>query len=227
MVKTITGNMTLATVVTEVPKAGDILRELHIDFVNEGSRKLSDAAFEQGVPLENVLYEINELDTENTDGIDIKYMDELSIIKYIQRRYHEDLKDEFPVLAPYVEKMVKQDPDLEEAGEIFRSLEESMMEHNEEEDVNVFPLLESYIESPAESKKEALRPRVEKIRHEHKDITEFFARLREVTNDFTPYVGASGELRLVYVRLEKLERDTLDHIHLENNILFERVKSAV
>lgn len=227
MVKTITGSMTLAEVVTEVPKSGDILRELHIDFVNGGNRKLVDAAFEQGVPLENILYEINELDTENTDGIDIKYMDELSIIKYIQRRYHEDLRDELPVLAPYVEKVAEMNPDLEEAGEIFRSLKKSMMDHSEEEDVNVFPLLESYIESPTESKKEALKPRVEKTRNEHKDVTDFFFRLREVTNDFTPYEGAPGVLRLVYDRLERLERDTLDHIHLENNILFPRLKEKV
>lgn len=227
MVKTITGSMTLGEVVTEVPRSGDILRELHIDFVNEGHRKLDDAVFEQGLPLENILYEINELDTENTDGIDIKYMDELSIIKYIQRRYHEDLKDELPVLEPYIEKMVKQDSKLEEVSEIFQSLKKSMMEHSEEEDVNVFPLLESYIDNPSDSKREALKPRMTKIRHEHKDVTGFFFRLREVTHDFTPYEGASGVLRLVYDRLERLERDTLEHIHLENNILFERVREAV
>lgn len=218
--------MTLAEVVTEIPKAGDILRELHIDFVNGGNRKLSDAAMEQNVPLENVLYEINALDTENTDGIDIKYMDELSIIKYIQRRYHEDLKDELPVLVPYVEKMVGIDPELSEAEEIFKSLKKSMMEHSDEEDINVFPLLESYIESPSESKKEALSPRIEKIRNDHKDVIDSFYRLKEVTSDFTPYEGASGTLRLVYDRLERLERETMDHIHLENNILFVRVKES-
>lgn len=227
MVKTITGNMTLGETVTEVPRAGNILREMHIDFVNGGDRKLSDAAFEQGVPLENILYEINALDTENADGIDIKYMDELSIIKYIQRRYHEDLKDELPVLAPYVKKVADENESLSEVGEIFKSLRKSMAEHSEEEDVNVFPLLESYIDDPSESKREALKPRVEKIRNEHRDITDFFHRLREITNDFTPYAGATGVLRLVYDRLERLERDTLDHIHLENNILFQRVKSKV
>ncbi len=219
--------MTLGETVTEVPKAGAILREMHIDFVNGGDRKLSDAAFEQGVPLENILYEVNGLDTENTDGIDIKYMDELSIIKYIQRRYHEDLKDELPVLAPYVEKVADQNKSLSEVGEIFKSLRKSMEEHCGEEDVNVFPLLESYIGNPSESKREALKPRVEKIRNEHRDITDFFHRLREITNDFTPYTKATGVLRLVYDRLERLERDTLDHIHLENNILFRRVKSKV
>ena len=227
MVKTITGNMTLGETVTEVPKAGNILREMHMDFVNGGDRKLSDAAFEQGVPLENILYEINELDTENTDGIDIKYMDEQSIIKYIQRRYHEDLKDELPVLAPYVEKAADENESLSEVGEIFKSLRKSMAEHSEEEDVNVFPLLASYIDNPSESKRGALKPRVEKIRNEHRDITDFFHRLREITNDFTPYAGATGVLRLVYDRLERLEGETFDHIHLENNILFQRVKSKV
>lgn len=43
-----------------------------------------------------------------------------------------------------------------------------------------------------------------------------------MTNDFTPPEGACGTYRLVYQRLEALESDLFEHIHLENNILFPR-----
>lgn len=109
MVKTITEKMTLGDIVTEIPKSGDILRKQRIDFANDGNRTLKEAALNHQLPLENLLYEINAEESANQDGIDIKYMDEAGIIKYIQRKYHEDLKDELPVLESYVEKMVKED----------------------------------------------------------------------------------------------------------------------
>ena len=46
-------------------------------------------------------------------------------------------------------------------------------------------------------------------------------RTREITNDFTP-PEVLGTYRLVYARLEKLEKETFEHVHLENNNLFER-----
>ncbi|MDA1570454.1 hemerythrin domain-containing protein, partial [Bacillus cereus] len=46
--------------------------------------------------------------------------------------------------------------------------------------------------------------------------------LRKVTHDFTPPEGACGTYRLVYNRLEALESDLFEHIHVENNILFPR-----
>ena len=41
-------------------------------------------------------------------------------------------------------------------------------------------------------------------------------------HDFTPPEGACGTYRLVYNRLEALESDLFEHIHVENNILFPR-----
>ncbi|WP_020007006.1 DUF542 domain-containing protein [Salinicoccus albus] len=225
--KTITGQMTVGEIAVEVPKSGDIFRAYHIDFVNRGNQSLSDAAFEHDVPIENILYEINNLGTENEDGIDIKYMDETSIVRYIQRRYHEDLKDELPVLEPYVEKMVKEKPEEAELSEVFLNFSDTVLDHTDEEDLNVFPLLESYLDQPSEDKRGALKPKLKKLKNEHKDITEFFVRMREITNDFIPAEGDSGALRLVYMRLEKLEKDSFDHIHLENNILFERIRNKV
>ncbi|SOC44489.1 DUF542 domain-containing protein [Salinicoccus kekensis] len=225
--KTITSDMTLKEIVKEVPRSGDIFRELRVDFVNNGDKTLADTAVEKGFDEENLLYEINEMETVNEDGIDIKYMDEQSILKYIQRKYHEDLKDELPVLEEYMEKAVKQHkkerPELEEAETLFKRMKDDILEHIENEERTAFKMLENYLENPNPHLLEALKPYLTTLKGEHESLAQYFYEMRALTNDYTPEAGATGEMRLVLQRLEKLEKDTFNHLFLEGDLLFDAV----
>ncbi len=225
--KTITADMTLKEIVKEVPQSGDIFRELRVDFVNNGDKTLSDTAEEKGLNEENLLYELNELEPVNEDGIDIKYMDEKSILKYIERKYHEDLKDELPVLEEYLEKAVKQhkkeQPELEEVEALFKKAKRETLEHIDKEERTTFKMLENYLDNPNPHLFEALKPYLTAQKAEHESLTQNFYEVRALTNDYTPGANASGELRLVYQRLEKLEKDTFNHLFLEGDLLYDAV----
>ncbi len=58
--------------------------------------------------------------------------------------------------------------------------------------------------------------------HEHDDHGENLRRLRELATDFRPPVEACATWRALYAGLEKLESELMEHIHLENNVLFPR-----
>lgn len=228
--KTIDEQMTLSEVVTEVPKSGDIFRELRIDYVLNGDRTLGEAARDKNISLAGLIYEIESFGTENNDGIDIKYMDEAGIIQYIQRKYHEDLRDELPVLERYVDKAVKAHQkaheEYEGVPELYRKLKVSLLDHVDYEDDNVFPMVREFLEHPNENRRESLKPHATSIEKEHAEALQTFTEIRALTNDFTPPADENGELRFILERLEKLERDTMNHLHLENNILLARVKSV-
>lgn len=63
---------------------------------------------------------------------------------------------------------------------------------------------------------------MDELENEHSHAGNIIKELRKVTNDFTPPEDACGTYRLVYQRLEALESDLFQHIHLENSILFPR-----
>ena len=119
-------NMKLKDILFKVPAAADVFREVNIDFVNNGSDTLKDAYDAGHFNLENILYEVNELSKERIEGIDVSYMDEPSIIKYIGRKYNDDLLDELPVLNDYVEKLAKkykkEDAEYDKVSDLFYNI---------------------------------------------------------------------------------------------------------
>src|SRR5699024_10659041 len=89
--------MKLKDILFKVPAAAGVFREIDIDFVNHGDQTLKEAHEAGNFNLENILYEVNELGKQRIEGIDVSFMDQTSIIKYIERKYYDDLLDELPV----------------------------------------------------------------------------------------------------------------------------------
>ncbi len=59
------------------------------------------------------------------------------------------------------------------------------------------------------------------MRMEHDDHGEALQRLAALTNDITLPRAACNTWRALYLGLRTLREDLMEHIHLENNILFE------
>jgi len=58
------------------------------------------------------------------------------------------------------------------------------------------------------------------LEHEHHKGD--LLRIRALTNDLTPPADACTTWRALYAGLAEMERELMEHIHLENNILFRR-----
>ena len=59
------------------------------------------------------------------------------------------------------------------------------------------------------------------MRFEHDQHGEALAKLEALTNNITPPTNACNTWRALYVGLAAFREDLMQHIHLENNILFE------
>ena len=55
---------------------------------------------------------------------------------------------------------------------------------------------------------------------EHDDHGENLRRMRELATGYVPPPEACATWRALYAGLEKLEAELMEHIHLENNVLF-------
>ncbi|CAD2079468.1 iron-sulfur cluster repair di-iron protein [Jeotgalicoccus coquinae] len=216
--------MKLKDILFKVPAAAGIFREIDIDFVNHGEQTLKEAHEEVNFDLVNIVYEVNELGKERIEGIDVSYMDQISIIKYIERKYYEDLLDELPVLNDYVEKLgskyKKEDAEYDKVAELFYNIYREMTVHIETEQSDVYPLLLTYYEHDSQVAFEALKPHITRLLDEHKNIVNWFKQIRSLTNGYTP-VDSNEPLNVfVMKKLEENEENIMTLLHLENNLLF-------
>ncbi|MBS4224822.1 iron-sulfur cluster repair di-iron protein [Lederbergia citrea] len=223
----------VADIVSALPQSTDLFRKLRIDFCCGGKIALKEAAEARHLNPVEVLNHIKEIEIkqERRDSFDPTSFGDKTLVAYIQENYHESLREELPALSPYITKVARvhgeKSPHLLRVQEIFRELRTELLEHTEDEDKNVFPLILEFLRNPTDELKEELRPRVFELEEEHENAGKILFELRDITNNFVPPNDACGTYRAVYARLEQLEKDTFNHVHLENNVLFDRVRQAI
>ncbi|KXH83848.1 iron-sulfur cluster repair di-iron protein [Sporosarcina sp. HYO08] len=223
----------VSDIVNELPQSADLFRSLRIDFCCGGKVPLKDAAEERNLNPEEVLNSVKEIadKKEQRNSMHPSSFGAKTLVAYIQEKYHENLREELPQLTPYVTRVAKvhgdRHPHLLRIQELFKELRDELLDHTEDEDKNVFPLILEFLDNPTPELKEKIRPHVDELESEHAHAGEILFELRDITNNFTPPEDACGTYRVVYSRLEQLERDTFDHVHLENNDLFDRVRAAL
>jgi regulator of cell morphogenesis and NO signaling len=65
------------------------------------------------------------------------------------------------------------------------------------------------------------------MRMEHTDHGESLDKLLALTNDATPPLGACNTWRALYAGIDQFRNDLINHIHLENNVLFPHFEQLV
>ncbi len=219
----------VATLVREYPRTADVFRRAGIDYCCGGRIPLSEAADSCRLDPKEVYAAVEEKiqSSGREGGLDMRYMSVQGIIDYIQNKYHADLKEELHNLTPFVARLTARhggtEPHLVELNALFEKFKAEMTEHTADEDDNVFPLIARYADGGMNIEMSEVKEAVQKLVDDHDGTGEILMRMREITDGYRLPHGACGTYTLVYSRLEDLEKQTFDHVHMENHILFERV----
>lgn len=211
-------NRPLSDLVIDIPMASEIFRKNRLDFCCGGKQSLKEACDARNVNLNVIVKELETL-IANSAVNDMKDRPLNEITAYIMERYHQDLRRRIPelvALADKVEKVHSDSPDCPRGlTQLLSVVNEELLMHMMKEENVLFPLIDSGRGSMA------LMP-VKVMMMEHESHGRQIEDLRRLTNDFLPPEGACGTWRALYKGLEKFEEELMNHIHLENHILFPR-----
>jgi regulator of cell morphogenesis and NO signaling len=142
------------------------------------------------------------------------------LVAFIVSRYHDRLREELPqlvALAAKVETKHAEKPSCPHGlADHLAGVHQGVLMHLAKEERILFPLILDGMGYMASGP-------VRVMEQEHDEHRENLLRTRALTNDLRVPEEACTSWRALYMRLDALEADLMEHIHLENNVLFPRV----
>ena len=214
---------TLADLAVTHPAASRVFHRHGLDFCCHGRRPLAEACAERGLAAEGVIAEIA---AEEAAAPDLPRWDErplAELVRHIVDFYHQRLRVELPELISLAAKVETRHADKASCPRGLQAhLEEvhqAVLEHLAKEEQVLFPMI------LGGRGRMAAGP-IHVMEAEHDDHAESLRKTRRLTADLVAPDEACPTWRALYLRLAALEAELMDHIHLENNVLFRRVLAA-
>jgi regulator of cell morphogenesis and NO signaling len=142
---------------------------------------------------------------------------------YIIARYHDVHRRQVPeliMLSRRVEQVHADKPGVP-AG-LADMLQKALGElevHMRKEELILFPAMRRQGSGPLDGP-------LTQMRHEHLEQGELLDRMTELTDNFVVPEGGCGTWRALYAGAAQFKDDLMEHIHIENNILFPRFESG-
>lgn len=214
---------TLADLAVAFPAASRVFRRHGLDYCCHGRRPVSEACAERGLDPSALLAEVS---AEARDAAGVGSWPERPLPEIVERIvswYHARLRAELPLLLQMARKVEAVHAEKESvprglAGHL-EELARELLDHLEKEEQGLFPiLLTGRAGAPA--------PTIIALEREHEDVALALQKTRALTTDLVPPAEACTTWRALYLRLDELEEELMEHVHLENNVLFRRALCA-
>jgi regulator of cell morphogenesis and NO signaling len=222
----------IGDIVAQFPKAADVLMEYKIDFCCGGNRPLSAAIQEQQLDENEILNRINERYDAYQKDVEAKKenwqeaaFDEL--VDHILNTHHAYLWRELPQISQLTTTILRvhgaHHPELAKVHKLFHTIKMELEEHLTKEETLQYPAIKRYLESNSDEDLEEAVKIINVLEEEHTAAGNILKELRVVTKDYEIPDDVCATFTLTYDKLQEMEADLFQHIHLENNILFPRL----
>jgi regulator of cell morphogenesis and NO signaling len=220
-------------IVAEDYRTSYVFRKYNMDYCCGGRIPLRLACELHGVETERVKDELHEAMRviRLSSTIDFANWNVDFLIDYIMNVHHCYLTNNLPIIWDTVEQFTKghlsKYPYLNDLQNCLSRLRDELGPHIEQENQIIFPYIKQIVHAYENREPYAallvrtLRKPVEKImKHEQENIRKYVRQMRELTNHYTAPASACITHKVAFSKLQELDDDLVQHIHLENNILF-------
>jgi regulator of cell morphogenesis and NO signaling len=225
-----TTSKTVGQLVAERPERGRLFEKLGIDYCCGGRKPLRDACVQKGLDPDHVRAQLEAADALPSTSTDPDWTTAPlgKLADHITLKHHDLMRRELPRVSALVQKVARvhgdRHPELIELNRLFEEFSSELVEHMAREDSVLFPWIRA-LESdsvPSGPPRGVLDQPIRRMMQDHDDAGVALARMRALTNGFTPPEDACGTYRVMLSGLREIEADMHVHVHKENNILFPR-----
>jgi regulator of cell morphogenesis and NO signaling len=229
--------LSVADVALAYPQGLEILNRYNLDYCCGGKKPFVKVCEKAGLNPESIWQEI-QLAVVNQGGdtrMRFSSWDAPLLIDFIVQHHHQYVRDSIPQIQALLDKVChahgEDSPFLLTVREKFNSLAVELLNHLPKEEEVLFPAIRklaqrgvSELESSVAQKQ--LKAPIVIMEDEHEIAGVLIKSIRSLTSHYTPPVFACPTFKITYIMLNQFDKDLMQHIHLENNILFPKVLGA-
>jgi len=211
----------LGRLAREIDGATRVFDAYNLDFCCGGAQSLRAATEQAGVDAAPIVAELLQLSAQMNDNPQQRWEDASpdALIQHILDRYHAVHREQLPELirlARKIEQVHGARADCPHGlGDLLAAMAQELESHMRKEEMVLFPMIQGGNGAMA-------RMPIGVMRMEHDEHGVALRQMLQLTNDLTLPQGACATWQALYRGLDTFRQDLMEHIHTENNILFER-----
>lgn len=224
--------MTVGEIVTQKFASAAVFEKYRIDFCCGGNIKLADAVQQQGIPLAQIVAELNAVsDDKGAQHFNFNDWSLELLSDYVLKYHHPRIREQGPIIKRNLDKVVtvhgKNHPALLEVKMLFDEALVDLESHLMKEENILFPYIYGLVTGGASDENTApcfgtVQNPVRMMMHEHDQEGERFRKIEQLTDGYAPPEDACNTYRFALTGLKAFQDHLHEHIHIENNIIFPR-----
>lgn len=233
--QTLTFQHKIGDIVTLNYNAAGVFRKHGIDFCCGGGISLAEACRRNDLEPEVLLEELQTAVKPQAAGEqDFGSWRMSLLISWITETHHRYVREKTAEILAWTAKVANRHGQTLAANirihQLFEQLVPELLEHLASEEQRVFPLilqLQKCLdegEAPPQGLKYALIKEFEAMEDEHEHAGDIMKEISRLTGGYNLDAAACSTWRVLWQNLEAFEQDLHKHVHLENNILFEKAR---
>ncbi|WP_337038529.1 MULTISPECIES: iron-sulfur cluster repair protein YtfE [Pseudescherichia] len=211
-------DQSLGELALSIPRASALFRQYDMDYCCGGKQTLARAAQRKALNVEEIEAALTKLAEQPVDK-EWRVAPLAEIIDHIIVRYHDRHREQLPELilqATKVERVHADKPNVPRGlAKYLTMLHEELTNHMMKEERILFPMIKQGQGSHAAGP-------VSVMESEHDEAGELLEVIKHTTHNVTPPPEACTTWRAMYNGINELIDDLMEHISLENNVLFPR-----
>jgi len=229
---TFKANETLGTIVAKFPKAADIFHKYQIDYCCNGHKSLLEASKSSEINIETLIKELDKhYQVTNKASLNWNQASFTDLINHILQAHHAYLQTKLPLISENIKSLMRahghKHSELMDLFQAFQSFRTDIDMHLIKEETQQYPAIELYIKSQdTKDLKDAIDV-IDELENDHKGAGNLLSDMRHISNQYQLPEDACHTYEITFNQLKELELNTFTHIHLENNILFPRLKNLL
>jgi regulator of cell morphogenesis and NO signaling len=220
-------NKTIAEIVSDDISTASVFKKYQLDFCCGGGKTVENACKIANINVDDVVNDLlNNKSKNDAPNLNFKDWSAEFLADYIVYVHHTYVKQNLSIITEFAEKVAnvhgQHEPRTIEIAKLFSNISSELTSHMAKEEGILFPAIKA---KEADYNFQLDEKTLSLIEDEHEEVGTIIKRIQELSDNFTTPEWACNTFKALYFKLEEFTNDLFQHIHLENNILFPKVKN--